>query len=103
MNRDEGLALAKAFRDALARKGIPVQRVLLYGSVARDAATEDSDLDVAVVCPPFGLDRHEENMTLRVVRRAIDPRISPYCLHPEDFENRLFGLAQEVQRTGVEV
>ena len=62
-----------------------MQRLLVYGSVARDQATEDSDLHIAVVCAPFRSTRHEENMELRRVRRDIDARISPYCLHPEDF------------------
>jgi hypothetical protein len=42
-------------------------------------------------------------MTLWRARRNIDLRIEPVCLHPEDFDNTLFGLAQEVRRSGVEV
>src|SRR5205085_10131040 len=87
LTRRHGLAIARRFRTALLSKGYPVQRVLLYGSVARDQAGEDSDLDIAVLCEPFAATRHEENMALRKVRRDIDVRISPFCLHPDDFDN----------------
>ena len=103
MKRTEGLTLARAFRKALEARGLPVERMFVYGSVARNAATEDSDLDIAVVCAPFGASRHEENMELRRVRRSIDPRISPYCFHREDFTEHFFPLAREIERTGVEV
>jgi predicted nucleotidyltransferase len=103
MKRQTGLTLARRFRDLLLQEGIPVQHTIVYGSVARDEATADSDLDVAVVCEPFLPDRMEETMTLWRARRDIDLRIEPVCLHPDDFDNTLFGLAQEVRRTGVEV
>jgi predicted nucleotidyltransferase len=103
MKRKEGLSLARTYREALEAEGIPVLRVLLYGSVARDQATMDSDIDIAVVCPPFLPDRHEENMELRRVRRGIDARIEPYCLHPDDFTEHFLPLAREVERTGLDV
>jgi len=103
MKRHTGLTLARRFRDLLLQEGIPVQHTIVYGSVARDEATSDSDLDVAVVCKPFLPDRMQETMTLWRARRNIDLRIEPVCLHPDDFDNTLFGLAQEVRRTGVEV
>jgi predicted nucleotidyltransferase len=103
MKRHTGLSLARRFRDLLIEEGIPVQHTLVFGSVARDEATADSDLDVAVVCAPFLPDRMEETMALWRARRQIDLRIEPVCLHPDDFENTLFGLAQEVRRSGVEV
>lgn len=103
LTRERGLEIARRFRAALLARGYPVRRVVLYGSVARDQATEDSDLDIAVFCEPFAATRHEENMALRRVRREIDVRISPICLHPADFGNPAFALPREVQRTGTEV
>jgi predicted nucleotidyltransferase len=103
VKRSEGLALAKRFRSALQARGVPVQRLLVYGSVARDEATEDSDLDIAVVCAPFRPTRHEENMELRRARRDIDPRISPFSLHADDFDKSYFSLPWEILREGIEV
>jgi predicted nucleotidyltransferase len=103
MKREEGLAIARRFRSAVELSGYPVQRVVLYGSVARDQAHEDSDIDIAVICFPFGKTRHEENMAMRRLRRKIDVRIEPFCLHPDDFGKPCFSLPYEVERDGVEV
>jgi predicted nucleotidyltransferase len=103
MNRNEGLAIARKFRDALESRGYPVQRVVLFGSVARGQATEDSDLDIAVVCEPFAGTRQEENIAFRQLCWDIDVRIEPVSLHPDDFEKPYFALPREIQRTGVEV
>lgn len=103
MRRAEGLHIARRFRDALVARGYPVHRVLLFGSVARDEATEDSDLDVAVVCDRFAPSRQEENIALRQLCWEVDTRIEPFCLHADDFGLPYFGLPQEVAREGVEV
>ena len=100
---EDGIRVVRRLKEALAAEGLPVDTVYLYGSVARNQAHEWSDIDVAVLCPRFRSSRHEENMEVRRIRRGIDVRIEPICLHKDDFENRLFGLAQEVKRTGVEV
>jgi predicted nucleotidyltransferase len=92
MKRAEGIAVARTFRDALLERGYPVRRVVLFGSVARGQATEDSDLDIAVVCDRFAATRHEENMALRRLRWGIDIRIEPICLHPDDFGKRSAGI-----------
>ena len=75
----------------------------LYGSVAKGTAHPGSDIDVAVVCDPFRATRHEENMAVRQLRRDLDLRIEPVCLHPEDFEDRYSTLVQEVKRHGIGV
>lgn len=103
MRRSEGLRIARRFRDALLRKGYPVQRIVVFGSVARDEATEDSDLDIAVIGKPFAKTRHEENLALRKICWEVDVRIEPISLHPEDFEEPSFALPIEVEREGVRV
>lgn len=103
MKREEGIATARLLRTRLLKEHIPVRKVILFGSVARNDAHEWSDIDIAVVCDPFEKTRQDESMRVRVVRRDIDLRISPVCLHPADFQNKFFSLAHEIERTGVEV
>lgn len=102
MKKSEGLAIARSFKDAVCKRGYPVERVFLFGSVVRDEATDDSDIDVAVVCAEFMPSRLDETLALWQARRPIDIRIEPLCLHPEDFANPL-SIAREIERTGVEV
>jgi predicted nucleotidyltransferase len=64
MKRHTELSLARRFRDLLVQEGIPVQHTLVFGSVARDEATADGDLDIAAVCTPFLQDHMEETMAL---------------------------------------
>jgi predicted nucleotidyltransferase len=103
MTRDEGITIARRFREAVLARGYPVQRIVVFGSVARDEATEDSDLDIAVICEPFAPTRVEENLAMRRVCRDIDVRIEPFCLHEDDFENKLFAIPFEVRREGIDV
>jgi predicted nucleotidyltransferase len=103
IRRSEGIKIARRLKKQLQSAGIAFDAIYLFGSVARDEAHEWSDIDVAILCKPFRETRHEENMEIRRARWDIDVRIEPFCLHPEDFQNKYFGLAQEIKRTGVEV
>jgi uncharacterized protein len=40
--------------------GIPVERVVLFGSYARASVHDDSDIDLAVFSPAFGREDHLE-------------------------------------------
>ena len=77
--------------------------VLDSHAAARDQATKQRDSDSAPRAPPFLPARHEENMELGRLRRGIDARIEPYCLHPDDFTEYFLPLAREVERTGLDV
>jgi predicted nucleotidyltransferase len=41
-------------------KHVPVRSVYLFGSYADGRAGDDSDIDVAVISPAFGKDRHRD-------------------------------------------
>lgn len=103
MKRLQGLVLAKKFKELLLSKGYPIHRVVLFGSVARDSATENSDIDIAVVTEPFHASRMREGGDILLASKDIDLRIETVTLHPEDFSRPFFTLAHEIERTGVEV
>jgi predicted nucleotidyltransferase len=103
MNRTEGLRLAKQLKDLLIRRGYPVQRVVLFGSVAKGTARAGSDIDVAVVTAPFRQSRIREGGDILLASKDIDLRIETVTLHPRDFARPFFALAREIERTGVEV
>lgn len=95
--------MAKEYAQFLRKEGFPLIQVFVYGSVATGKMHDESDIDVAVVCKPFGKTRHEENTALRRARWGIDLRIEPMSLHPEDLENKYHTIGQEVQRDGIVV
>jgi len=103
MKREEGLAIARQFKKHLIERGYPVQRVYLYGSVAKGIACENSDIDIAVVTAPFHSSQMQENVDVFLASKDIDLRMETVTLHPEDFSRPFFTLAREIESTGVEV
>lgn len=103
MKRSYGVSVARKLKAKLVAQGVPVKKVYLFGSVAKEKTHPGSDIDIAIVCEPFAATRHDENMALRRARRNIDRRVEPVCLHPVDFDNKYFTLAQEVRRHGIAV
>ena len=103
MNRDEGLRIARRFKDLLLRRGYPVRRVFLYGSVAKGAAHTDSDIDIAVITEPFHPSRIREGGDILLAGKDVDLRIETVTLHPADLDRPLFALGREIEWYGVEV
>ncbi len=103
MQRSEGLSLAKKFKELLIARGYPIERVVLYGSVAKGTARVDSDIDIAVVTHSFLPSRIREGGDILLASKDIDLRIETVTLHPEDFARPFFTLAHEIETTGIEV
>ena len=103
MKRTDGLRLAQSLKQRLLEKGYPIRNVFLFGSVAQGKTHRGSDIDVAVVCDPFLSTRHDENVQFLLTSHEIDVRFETVCLHAEDFEDRYFTLAREIERYGVSV
>ena len=49
MKKDEGLRYARLLKKKLVEAGFPIQQVYLFGSVAAEEVTGESDIDIAVV------------------------------------------------------
>jgi hypothetical protein len=88
MNRDAVLALLREHLPVL-RERFGVQRLRLFGSFARDAAREDSDVDVLVAFDSpatsasyFGVTFYLEDLLGRpvdlVTEKALRERLRPY-------------------------
>ena len=90
MNRDEVLDLLRAHKSALAER-FGVTELALFGSFARDEATDSSDLDilvkfrdVATARAYFGTQFYLEDLLVRGVDIAtneqIRPELRPYVI-----------------------
>jgi predicted nucleotidyltransferase len=89
MDQVEAVVRAKVLRFyESAREFLPIRKVLLYGSHAKGRATEQSDIDVAVVVDePDHVKRIE--ITARLFHSAfqVDPAIEPKCAFWDEYEN----------------
>jgi predicted nucleotidyltransferase len=104
MARREATKSIKKFIKALKQEGIPVDRVILYGSYARERTRPDSDIDVAVISRNFGKDRVEEGMTLFRIAGKIDPRLEPIPISSDSYENDTWiPLIYEIKQKGIEL
>lgn len=101
VTQQEGIRIAQKLKQLLLERGYPIRDVLLFGSVAAKKSTTWSDIDVAILCDPFLKSKHEENVEFLLACKQVDLRIQTVCLHPEDFENRYFGLAREIKQHGI--
>ena len=103
MKRSEALLLARKYKNALQEAGIPITSVIVFGSAARDAMHEQSDIDIAVVGTSFKKNRMEESREVWRARRPISYRIQPIWFYPEHLEDKYSTLAQEIEKDGVSV
>ncbi len=56
--------VVKKFRTVVETAGIPVEKMILFGSYAKGTAHSDSDIDIAVVSKKFGYDDIDEMQLL---------------------------------------
>lgn len=78
-----------------------VKSAYLYGSYARGAAKDWSDIDLAIISPDFG-DMFEERLELMRLAVSMDDRIEPHPFRPEEFNDNQ-PLASEIRRTGIAI
>ena len=70
----------------LEKNQIKVWRLYLYGSYAKGAFNEESDIDLAVFLEKEDLDGFEEDAQLMKLRRKVDLRIEPHPFARADFD-----------------
>ena len=104
MAKREAIKTIKKFIKAVKQEGIPVDRVVLYGSYAKGKTRPDSDIDVAVISKNFGHDRVEEGMTLFRIAGKIDPRLEPIPISSDSYQNDTWvPLIYEIKKKGIEL
>lgn len=88
-----------------ARQSLPIKKVLLYGSYAKGQATEDSDIDVAVV-----VDEPDHSKRIEITTRLfdsafrVDPTIEPKCIFWDEYNDHdPASILAEIIATGIEI
>lgn len=98
---DKPEILIRKFRQLLDREGIPVDKIILFGSYAKGNSKTWSDLDVAVISRSFGKDSHEELVRLLHLSGQIEPMIEPHPLHPDELSDKWNPLSREILKYGI--
>ncbi len=100
--RTDLITTIRRYADELERLGVPVERVILYGSHQRGAAHEDSDIDVAVFSEAFGPPDHLEfSGVLSAAKWTTEPMIEAIGFHPSVLENvNPISFLHEIVSTG---
>jgi len=94
----------KEFVKELKRQKIKVVKVIIYGSRIYGKAHEYSDIDIAIVSPDFGKDSYREGARLFEIAGKIDPRIEPFPISIESYENDTWiPLIYEIRKNGLEL
>jgi len=102
VNRSAGIHIAKSLKK-IWQKDFPasVKQVYLFGSVARDQAHEDSDIDIAIVCVPFERSKIREARKLYASFPDMDARVSLVVLHPEELDQKTTVLPAALRSEGI--
>lgn len=100
---DKPHRLLKKYRSILIREGVPVDRMIIFGSYAKGNAKPWSDLDVCVISPILGKNIYNERVRLAKLTLGVDTIIEPHPYHPKDLENPYDPLAREIQTWGKQV
>ncbi len=99
MDQGKVLTLARTYAQAV-RGAMDAKDIFLFGSQARGTATEDSDIDIAVVVDKIPGDYLSAVSLLWKLGRSVSLEIEPVLLSADDRDS---GFLQTVQRTGIAV
>jgi len=91
------------YRRNIENAGIPIEKMVVFGSYARGNAREDSDIDICVVSPKLGKDEMAEASKLNFLRWKLDNRIEAHPVSSKDFKETATPLISEIKKYGVEV
>ena len=85
MDKTDALNIVKKYAE-IVRNSFDYQKMILFGSYAKDNACKDSDIDIAIIFSDYDnrLDRQVELMKLT---RQIDTRIEPHPFREKDFDS----------------
>jgi predicted nucleotidyltransferase len=96
MDKNEALALARQYASIIVKELNP-DKIILYGSHAKGTATNESDIDVAVIFDQFNGDWLKTYTRLSRLRRSVSSHLTPVLL---DSAHDSSGFVDEIVTTG---
>ena len=96
MDKESAISLAKQYSE-LVSQHMSAKYIVLYGSYAKGTATQDSDIDIAVIVETLDSDYLDEHARLFRLRRSVDFRIEPVLI---EYGEDKSGFLREIMDTG---
>ncbi len=103
MSNAEVRNIVKKYAAALAKAQYPFSAMYVFGSYAKGAPNEWSDIDVAVVSDRLKRQYDTNRLLLWKLRRDVDTRIEPHGFTVKEFADDANSMAYEIRRTGIRV
>jgi uncharacterized protein len=91
--------IVKRYYKILLQEGYPVEKILLFGSFARNRQSENSDIDLAIVLRKFTKDRFNTRLELMKFTREFEEVIEPHPFLSSEFEDS-DPFVSEILKTG---
>ena len=91
--------IIKKYYKILLQEGYPVEKILLFGSFARNKQSENSDIDLAIVLSKFSKDRINTRLELMKFTREFEEVIEPHPFLSSEFDES-DPFVSEILRTG---
>ena len=86
--------------EVLKINNIKPEKIILFGSLAKNKYHFYSDIDLAIVSSQFKKDFIEAMMTLSKLTIGVTDRIEPIALTPEDLNRKYHSLIEEIKKYG---
>ena len=104
MAQDDVIKLLQKYILLLKASGVPVTKAFLYGSYARNEATENSDIDVMLISEVFDQNNDKIRAKAWMVTEKIDVRIEPCMIGLHKFlSDNVSPLLQSIKYEGIEI
>jgi len=91
--------IVKKYYGILLKSGLPVEKVFLFGSYARNQQNKYSDIDVAVVLKEYLGDKFNTRLVLMKYAREFTEIIEPHPFLLSEFD-RTNPFVKEIIKTG---
>jgi uncharacterized protein len=104
LTQRSAIAKVKRFAKEIRRSGVPLERIVLYGSFASGAQHRWSDIDVALVSDSFrGVAFYDIDLFATIHIRKPFCAIHPRTYNTKDFIPAKDPFVEEILRTGIEI
>jgi len=104
MSKAEVINIIRAYLNVLKQEGIVIEKAFLYGSYARDEASESSDIDLLLVSSLFDTDDDYVLSKPWIYTTKVDHRIEPLAVGLKRFQtDNVSPILELVRQEGIEV